>query len=242
MSRTQTIDVSRLKALIFDVDGTLYRQAPVRRSMFWRLLRAHMRQPVRLVSTLQVLCAYRTAQEVLRRSPLGDGNLAKRQLQLACDQTRTGLEVVHACVARWMEREPLELVARSLRSGVVECLCAAAQRGLRLGAFSDYPAVAKLTAMGVKHFFDVVLSAHDPEVQEFKPSPRGLEVTLQQLGIKKHQALYIGDRPEVDAAAASAAGIACVIIGQRNGVDRRGWVRISDYRKLKDAIARREHG
>ena len=82
----------------------------------------------------------------------------------------------------------------------------------------------------------VTVSAQDREVQKFKPSPRGLEVTIQRLGVEKHQVLYIGDRPEIDAAAASGTGIACVIIGRQNVVDRRGWVEVSGYRELKEAI------
>ena len=73
-------------------------------------------------------------------------------------------------------------------------------------------------------------------MKRFKPSPRGLEVTLRQLRIEKHQAVYIADRPEIDAPAASAAGIPCVIIGRRNAVDQRGWLEILSYKALQEAI------
>jgi len=136
-----------------------------------------------------------------------------------------------------MEQEPLELLPRSAHRGLFEFLQAAKSRELRLGVFSDYPATAKLEAMGIAHFFDVVVSAQDSEIQRFKPAPRGLEVTLRRLGVKKHQALYVGDRPDIDAAAASRAGIACVIIGQRRSVAGEfGWIGISSYRELYDAI------
>jgi FMN phosphatase YigB (HAD superfamily) len=82
------------------------------------------------------------------------------------------------------------------------------------------------------------VSAQDPEVQRFKPNPRGLEVALRQLGVEKHQALYVGDRPEVDAATACSAGTACVIIGRLNVVHQSGWVELSGYRELKGAICR----
>jgi hypothetical protein len=35
---------------------------------------------------------------------------------------------------------------------------------------------------------EVVVSAQDPEVQQFKPKPRGLETTLRRLGVDTHQA------------------------------------------------------
>ena len=237
--RMLPLHVTGLKALILDVDGTIYRQGPVRRAMLWRLLRAHVRQPWRGLSTLRVLQAYRTAQEDLRASPLFYGDLSKAQLRLACERTGVEHEVVSSCVSRWMEREPLEVLAPSLCHGVVEFLRAAVEHGLRLGVFSDYPAVPKLLAMGVADYFDVVVSAQDQEVQRFKPSPLGLEVALRRLRVKREEALYIGDRPEIDVPAASGAGIACVIVGRRNVVDRRGWVEISGFRELKDVICYR---
>ena len=86
-------------------------------------------------------------------------------------------------------------------------------RGLRLGALSDYPATRKLEALGVADRFDVVLSAQDPRVHAFKPSPKGLLVALEELGAAPGDALYVGDREDVDGAAARAAGMRYVIIG-----------------------------
>ncbi len=186
--------------------------------------------------TLRVLRAYRRAQEVLRVSPPDDGDLAESQLRLASDWTGVEPEIVGVCVSRWMQQEPLEIVARSRREGLLEFWSAATERGFRLGVFSDYPPNAKLVAMGVAHFFDVVVSAQDPQVQQFKPSQRGLTVTLRRLGVEKHQTLYIGDRPEIDIPAASGAGIACAIIGRSYVADRRGSVAISGYYELKHAI------
>src|SRR3954470_8906600 len=77
------VDPTRLKAIVFDVDGTLYAQAGLRRAMFVQLLRAHLVRPWTGFSTFRVLAAYRRAQELLRESPI-DGDLAVAQLQLAC--------------------------------------------------------------------------------------------------------------------------------------------------------------
>jgi putative hydrolase of the HAD superfamily len=232
------INANHLKALILDIDGTLYRQTLLRGLMFQRMLRTHIGQPARGLLTLRVLRAYRRAQEVLRASSLDHSDLAEEQLRLASEWTGVRLEIVRSWVARWMEHEPLDFLAHVVCEGVVEFLQVATACGLRLGVFSDYPGTAKLIAMEVVHFFDVVVSAQDPEVQKFKPSPRGLEVTLRRLGVKKHQALYIGDRPDIDAAAASRAEIACVIIGRRNTLHQDGWTGISGYKALKEAICR----
>ena len=232
----RNIETNQLKALIFDVDGTLYRQGLVRYGMLWHLLRASVGQPTQSLLIFRVLRAYRRAQEVLRASLSEGDNVALQQRQLACEWTGVAPEFVEACVARWMEQVPLALVAYSRRGGVAEFLHTARKRGLRLGVCSDYPPTAKLIAMGIAHFFDVVVSAQDPEVQQFKPGPRGLETTLRRLEVDRHQALYVGDRPEVDAVAASSAGIACVIIGRANSKDRGSWEQVRDYWELKKTL------
>ena len=226
-----------MNTLIFDVDGTLYDQTRVRRRMLWRLLRAHLGEPAQGLSTLRALRAYRKAQEYLRTCNFCGEDVSESQRELASQWTGMHKEVVTSKVARWMESEPLDLVARSIRDGVLEFLQDAKNHGLRLAVFSDYPAAAKLDAMSLTRFFDVVVSAQDPEVQRFKPDGRGIEVTLGRLGVEKDRALYIGDRPDVDAAAASRAGIPCVIIGRKRGrTNSPSWTAVSGYRELRDLV------
>ncbi len=206
-----------LKALIFDVDGTLYEQAPVRRAMLYRILCANLTSPMQGVATLQALRSYRKSHEELRRSPPESGEIASAQLLLAGKKAGVSPEIVASYVARWMQEEPLSLLATWMRKGTLALLQAARQSGLKLAVCSDYPADRKLAAMGIAAFFDVVIAAQDPEVQRLKPDPRGLEVALRRLAVQRHEALYIGDRAGVDAQAASSAGMRYFIVGRRQG-------------------------
>jgi len=211
--------LSQLKALIFDVDGTLYLQGRLRRSMLHRLLRVHLTRPVQGILTLQVLSAYRRAQEALRTLPRESMDIATAQVALAAKRIGMSADAVLPFITQWMEEEPLPFLSSSRRAGTVELLHELKGRGLRLAVFSDYPADRKLAAMRIEKFFDVVVTAQDREVQCFKPNPRGLEVTVQRLGILKHEAFYIGDRVEVDAVAARRAGIGCFILNGRQNFD-----------------------
>jgi len=233
---TAALDVRRLRAVILDVDGTLYHQGPVRRGMFWRLVRAHIGAPRVGIHTMRALRAYRHAQETLRTAAADTPDLASAQLRLACRACGVAEERVAACVARWIDTEPLGLVARSRRDGVAEFLRAARGRGLRLGVFSDYPPGPKLEALDVAGLVDVMVCAQDVEVCRFKPHPRGLEVTARQLGVDPKHAMYVGDRPETDAAAAAAAGMTCAIVGGRRPRMGEAWLSVSGYRALSDAI------
>jgi HAD superfamily hydrolase (TIGR01509 family) len=199
-----------VKAIVLDVDGTLYRQGPLRRAMAVRLLAAHATRPAAGWQTLSVLRAYRRAQEHLRGDLTGD--VAAAQLRLACDRTRLDRSTVAACVERWMEREPLAFLRRYVQPGLVEFLETCRARGVRLATLSDYPAEAKLEALGVARYFDFNLCAQAHEIGVFKPDPRGLRVALDRLGASAGESLYVGDRADVDWPAAQAAGLPCAIL------------------------------
>jgi HAD superfamily hydrolase (TIGR01509 family) len=211
-------DPDVLKAIVFDLDGTLYRQEPLRRAMLVRLLRGHALRPLAGLKTMRVLGAYRRAQEHLRECAVGDTepqNVSEAQLQLACEWTNVEPGFARQCVERWMEEAPLPLLARHVWPGLTEFLRACKARGIRLGVLSDYPAAAKLEALAMGDHFDVVVTAQSPDVGVFKPHPRGLLVTLERLAVRPLESLYVGDRAEVDAAAARAAGVQCVIVGKQ---------------------------
>jgi HAD superfamily hydrolase (TIGR01549 family) len=200
-----------IKALIFDLDGTLYRQFPVRCAMAWQLARRYWPRPAAGWRTARALRAYRHAQERLRRRGGDDGRPSK-QLDEAAVLSGERADVIRDAVVAWMEEAPLSVLPRHVRPGIDDVLRRARARGLRLGLFSDYPARDKLRVLGLGDAFDVIVTAQDADVERFKPDPRGLLVTLQRLGVGPADAIYVGDRPEVDGEAAARAGVGCVIL------------------------------
>jgi putative hydrolase of the HAD superfamily len=124
----------------------------------------------------------------------------------------------------------LEAFLESLRSS-----------GVALGVLSDYDAGPKLEALGIRQYFDVVVCAQQPEVGVFKPHPRGLQVTLERLGVSSGDALYIGDRSDVDAVAAAAAGIPCAILAAHGHAHEGGaaadtYFSISSFHDMRDRL------
>jgi putative hydrolase of the HAD superfamily len=197
---------SSWKAILTDLDGTLYSQAALRRRMALQILRDCSLHPNRGWRTIRVLRAYRLAQEYLRAVD-APCDLGAEQLRLASEWSGCGLDHCRAIVERWMEREPLAHLAKCARPGVSAFFREARQRGIRLAVCSDYPAPRKLIALGLGDCFDAVVCAQDPEVGRFKPHPRMLQVALERLGVTPEDALYLGDRADVDGAAARNAGV-----------------------------------
>ena len=106
-----------------------------------------------------------------------------------------------------MHHRPLPALPTAMYPGVRAFLERARRAGIRVAMFSDYPAERKLAALGLTEYFEVVASAFDPDIDAFKPSPKGLLRVLEVLRVPPEEAVYVGDRPEVDGEAARRAGL-----------------------------------
>jgi HAD superfamily hydrolase (TIGR01549 family) len=229
-----TLTTAKLEAICLDLDGTLYFQRPLQFAMASRLLLRHVTRPLRGYETFRILSAYRRAQEKLRDAA-PDSGVADAQLRMAARLSGLPVGKVAECVATWFEREPLALLSRFVRPGLAAFLSNAKRRGVKLAVLSDYPADRKLAAIGVREYFDLVVCAQDAGVQRFKPDPAGLQMVLRHLGVDKSNAIYVGDRAEVDAETARRAGVRGVIIGPERGRGTPAII-VKDFRELESAF------
>lgn len=202
------------KAVVFDVDGTMYRLRPLQRAVQMHFLRGHWHHPIEAWQVHRTVTAYRRATDTLRELPGDDVSLKDRQIQIAARACSVSEEIVREFVGAWMEEEPLKFIKRHRVDGLMELLGELRERGVRLGVFSDFPARKKLRALEIDEFFDVVMSAHDTGIERFKPDPCGLRITLERLGVEAGETVYVGDRPSIDGVAAVRAGMRFVLAGE----------------------------
>jgi phosphoglycolate phosphatase/putative hydrolase of the HAD superfamily len=204
-----------LKAIIFDLDGTLYRQRPLQFATSLRFFRQYWYRPKSARRTARAIRAYLSAPDTLRNEVLEDHEQDLPALHLKRASQLSGLpeDYVRECARRWIMEEPLGILPRYLHDSLNEVLNEFRSVSLKLAVFSDYPAAEKLSALGVRHFFDLISSAHDREVGRFKPDPRGLLLSMEKLGVSAAETLYVGDRQAIDGVAAERAGVAFAVAG-----------------------------
>jgi putative hydrolase of the HAD superfamily len=215
--------MSAVRAVLFDVDGTLYHQAPLRLCMAAELAALPLRSSMRSARrTSRAIRAFRRAQEELRELGAADASLARLQLERAAE--RAGMEAgeVEAAAAEWIFRRPLPHLRRCRRGGIERLLQFLKARGMPAGVFSDYPALPKLEVLGLAENVSLVACATDTEINAFKPDPRGFLWSCKRWGIEPAQVLYVGDRVEVDARGAANAGMPCAILSRRLGLTSGG--------------------
>lgn len=222
-----------IRAVLFDVDGTLYHQRPLRALMAAELgVTPWARHaPWQVPRLWRVLSAFRTVREELRELGRADAPLARLQFTSAADRAGVEASEVERAVEEWIYRRPLKYLPRVARQGASEVLADLGRRGLAVGVFSDYPVADKLEAMGLRTHVTLELDATDEAINAFKPHPQGLTTACERWGLAPEEVLYVGDREDVDAQSASLAGMPCAILGSGAGQGA-GCVRVRRMRDL----------
>ena len=195
-----------IQAVIFDVDGTLYHQHPVRFRMAFRLAGYYGTHLSRLWELKGISCFRKLREEeAFQAIPL------EEQIQEAAH--RSGVQDVDelkTAIRRWMFKEPLDAISAHPRKDVISFLRRRKSEGKRIIIYSDYAAEEKLEALRLKP--DAVYYPGIMGMTEMKPSRKCMDLILNRERIRADQAVMVGDRPEKDGKSAELAGVRFVYI------------------------------
>lgn len=200
--------------LLFDVDGTLYRQDMLRILMLVSMLKASVRNPFTIYRTIKIISVYRKEMELLRNK---NGAGPEGQIPNTIQATGYSGDVVRECVDFWFRQEPLKYMKLCLCKDIINLIKDRKKTPMPLGVYSDYPAADKLKELGVYQCFNTIVCSQDEDVKALKPSPQGFVVAAHKMGLKPDQVLYIGDRYDVDAVGAKNAGMQFFMVNTRKG-------------------------
>lgn len=199
------------KAVIFDVDGTLYDQRKLRLCMVREMITCILRKPGH-IAELSILRHFRRMREKHAAEPTSD--LYSRQYIWAAQAAGVSPEKVREVVQEWMFERPLAYLRSCGYPGAQALFLQCQRQGIPLAVFSDYPARDKLRALGL--MAKVVLSATCAEVNRLKPDPAGLLVAAEKLGVPAAECLFIGDQEAKDGECARRAGMPSLILASRH--------------------------
>ena len=206
-----------IRAVLLDVDGTLYYQERLRLFMALELSClpfVHMSWRT-ACDRWRALSIFRHVREELRSLGTADMCLDRWQYVAAAQPVGWEPAVLENLVVEWLYKRPLKYLRLCRRSGLESFLTFLEQHDMRIGVFSDYPVLDKLESLGIAQHISVALCATDPKINAFKPSPQGFVHACRLWGLRPEEVLYVGDRHEVDAVGASSAGMPCAILSRR---------------------------
>jgi FMN phosphatase YigB (HAD superfamily) len=193
---------SRVRLVVFDVDGTLYDQRPLRRRMR-RALLAHCLSRPRDLGLLRTLQTFRRLREELAEE--ASEGISRLQYERPAALLGLSPEAVRLAVETWMHERPLPYLQGCRFPGVERVFEALRASGRTTAVFSDYPAEAKMRALGLRA--DLYVAATDADIERLKPHPLGLQRTLERAGAAPAESLFIGDRDERDGECARRLGV-----------------------------------
>jgi FMN phosphatase YigB (HAD superfamily) len=192
---------STLQAVVFDVDGTLYDGAALRRTMLAELL-LHCAGDPRRLPILRTLQVYRREREHLADEEALD--ISRLQYERPAHRLGMSPGEVRRTVDPWIHERPLRHLARNRIPGTRRLFGRLRNRGQKIAILSDYPAASKLAALDLRA--DRTVCATDPGIDRLKPHPAGLVFLLDELGLSPGECLLIGDRDDRDGEVARRLG------------------------------------
>lgn len=205
------MDWSSVLGVVFDLDGTLYHQTPVRMRMARKLLQHAVRER-KGWRDIRMLQHFRKNREALAESC--PKYVREEQYAATARAFDVGTDTVATVVHRWMEVAPLEIL-RSARYRDVDTFFATLRaRGIRIGVLSDYPVEAKLSTLGLQA--DAVCCSTEPDVDCLKPGTAGLKKLLDFLRLEPSECVMIGDRMERDGACARSLNVRFLLCNGRD--------------------------
>ena len=196
------------KIAIFDLDGTLYRQLPVRITMTLKLLLYVLRHPSkwRLIYGIYCFRALREDEKYRKTSTM-------RQVHDAAIRSSSDEGELHEAVDKWLMKVPLEILPRYRNGKVIDLFNELANKGYKTVVYSDYPVEDKLKALNVCP--DYIFYPSEESFWELKPSKYAMDHILNVTNANPEESIYIGDRWEKDGRSAELCGIRYIQVSKR---------------------------
>jgi len=186
-----------IRAVLFDLDGTLYDRDAVMAAVARDQFAAFEDQ----------LNGIDRDTFVERLLALDDHGYANRGQLYEAAAAALGLR---GSIAAELASQFWDCYARAcaLPDDTSVTLQALRQQGTRLGVVTNGPTAwqsRKLDVLGLSTFFDVVVISESEGLT--KPDPRIFARAVERIGIAPGEAMFVGDHPEIDVAGARAAGL-----------------------------------
>ena len=211
-------NLKEYKAVIFDLDGTLYFQNQLRIRMAIRLLGYYAFHPFQ-IKDLMLLRKFRFVREKWDTWRVPEEwktwSMDQAQYEYVAKKMKSTRERVERIVEKRMYEQPLKTLFKCRDEKLAYLMTSLREEGIPVLVYSDYPVEKKLKALEIRA--DGMYSALDKEIMSLKPEPKGLMEILRQWKLKPSEAVMIGDRDSKDGQAARNVGMDYIILEKRRG-------------------------
>lgn len=189
-----------IKAVLFDLDGTLYDRDELAARLFDDQYRAFEHE-------LSGVGRERFLRDVHAMDEHGHGDKETGYVRLVCAWGLDAALATRLIDQFWSSYDGLCALPEDTRSTLEELR----RRDLKLGVITNGQSVrqrCKIAALGLERAFDVVLVSEEEGVR--KPDAEIFRRALARCGVAASEALFVGDHPVADVRGAHDAGLKAV--------------------------------
>ncbi len=184
---------SDIKLVVFDMDGTLYRQQPLRALMAIEMIVFCICRPWRW-RDIRFMMMFRKLRETWAGEAIP--HLSHEQFVRCAQVAGVKPDEIQRIVEEWLYRRPLKYLKWCQYKGLRDFLDKLKRSGKRIAFVSDYPVVEKAMALDIQA--PLMIDATDSRINALKPHQRLLEYVLVSEHILAKECVVIGDRDERD--------------------------------------------
>ena len=198
-SRVNTLDFTKIKAVAFDIDGTLYRT--------WKF---NIRMPFYFLPRSFFFLKYGLVRNIMHKTPATENFMEVQAEHMAkklhCS-TQEAKERLDKVIYKGLEKKFLHIKPCK---GALDFIKRLKKNGYKIGILSDFPPEQKGDIWGIRDFCDVVLGSE--EAGALKPDATPFLKLADQLHLKPEEILYVGNNHKYD------------IVGSKNVGMRAAWI------------------
>ncbi len=211
--------MKKYKLVIFDMDGTMYYQPPLRCHMALSLMGHYWCHPGKWKEIVILKC-YRQIRE--RFKTADKGNLEQEIIEKTAIETKSAPETVEQIIRKWIFEEPINKLSHCRDHQAAELMRRLKGMEVQTVIYSDYPVADKIKALNLTP--DFYFSGSDEGINSLKPDPAGMNYIMKVLKVKPEEVLVIGDRQEKDGEAAGNAGVDCMILSKYKMIRKKQYI------------------
>ena len=186
--------LGEIKAIGFDIDGTLYRT--------WKL---NIRVWPHVLCHLNFFLNYSKVRKIMHQTE-GDSDFKNQQIRLMAEKLNKSVEetelLLQKNVYSGMRKHFTKI--RPCK-GVVQLIKDLKQAGYKIAILSDFPPEQKGDIWGIRDLCDVILGSE--EAGALKPANLPFKTMAQKLDIPAENILYVGNSHKYDIDGSKAAGM-----------------------------------
>lgn len=191
--------LGEIKAVGFDIDGTLYRS-----------IRLNFKMIPHIIFHAKIFIAYGKTREIMHSMQKVD-NFSKVQSEKMADflkcTPQKAQEIVDKVIYKGMEKY---FVKMKTCKDSIELIKDLKKQGFKIALLSDFPPEQKGEIWGIKNICDVILGTE--QIGALKPSTLPFHTMAEKLGIAEEEILYVGNSHRYD------------VIGAKNANMKTAWL------------------